>query len=470
MFVQKQPAEILLSRAPALDELRNWFPHVQESEWLRLKALEAHAKRSKIATEEKISSNSRDGFQFKSARGLADSSVIAGEISPFGLTAEVRVAPSSVPVHPVLHPEVPVHPVQHPKVPVRPVLLGSQEELKRQGLHSGQFVVPVQRQPFAESLLQKARNQDLNAFTASLVSAVDFPYPSPICGTSRWIDDLREVARSSCEGNTDRAEGKFWDLEDKDILPFLAQVSKINMMGATDNNTLPQRFFDRKLFPKSPRFSHVRRSLASVNAARSFQYGAKFFGNAKRYTDELKVVEKMESNEDRRKFRFGLKSVVDFLIQIDFETLLECLTKTDDKTKNNIPGYNSGLVSDGSFNDLMKKSNQKNHTHVAEILRRIKSNLNFTQSLSQYFAMDDMLEPVTCVISDGIRRGPDLGASLRGGTVASNAQVYRHLAADGDHDNRFAVRKDENQNHGTRHFGKSDSRRNFSQYKKRGGW
>ena len=76
--------------------------------------------------------------------------------------------------------------------------------------------------------------------------------------------------------------------------------------------------------------------------------------------------------------------------------------------------------------------------------------------------MDDMLEPVTCVISDGILRGPDLGASLRGGTVASNAQVYRHLAADCDHDNRFAVRKDENQNHGSRHFGISNSRRNFS--------
>ena len=73
-----------------------------------------------------------------------------------------------------------------------------------------------------------------------------------------------------------------------------------------------------------------------------------------------------------------------------------------------------------------------------------------------------MLEPVRCVISDGIRRGPDLGASLRGGTVASNAQVYRHLAADCDHDNRFAVRKDENQNHGSRHFGISNSRRNFS--------
>ena len=117
-------------------------------------------------------------------------------------------------------------------------------------------------------------------------------------------------------------------------------------------------FFDKKLFPQSPRFPHVRRSLASVNAACLFQYGCKFFENVKRYKDELKVVGKMDSNEDRRKFRFGFKSVVDFfLIQIDFKTLLECLSKTGDQTKNNLPGYKRGLVLDGSFNDLRTKSN-----------------------------------------------------------------------------------------------------------------
>ena len=60
------------------------------------------------------------------------------EVSPIGLTLEVRVAPSSVPVHPVQHPEVPVRPVQHPKVPVRPVLPENQEETEHQGLRSGQ--------------------------------------------------------------------------------------------------------------------------------------------------------------------------------------------------------------------------------------------------------------------------------------------------------------------------------------------
>ena len=74
-----------------------------------MKALEALDKRFKTATKEKISSGSRDGSQSRSAQGLAESAMIAGDIS--GLTAEVRVAPSSVPVHPVQHPEVSVRPV-----------------------------------------------------------------------------------------------------------------------------------------------------------------------------------------------------------------------------------------------------------------------------------------------------------------------------------------------------------------------
>ena len=48
--------------------------------------------------------------------------------------------------------------------------------------------------------------------------------------------------------------------------------------------------------------------------------------------------------------------------------------------------------------------------------------------------MDDMIEPVTCVINEALRKGPDIGASLRGGTVASCAQVYRHIASKYDHD------------------------------------
>ena len=87
----------------------------------------------------------------------------------------------------------------------------------------------------------------------------------------------------------------------------------------------------------------------------------------------------------------------------------------------------------------MQISNGARLGSIEKILRRLRSNSYFTQSLSQYFAMDDMIEPVTCVINEALRNGPDFGASLRGGTVASCAQVYRHMASTYDHDKSETV-------------------------------
>ena len=93
-----------------------------------------------------MSAGCRDEPQSISARWLADSSMTSEEVFPIGLTGKVRVAPSSVsvhpvhlevpvrpgltgkvlvapssvPVHPVQHPEVLVIPEQHSEVPVRP--------------------------------------------------------------------------------------------------------------------------------------------------------------------------------------------------------------------------------------------------------------------------------------------------------------------------------------------------------------
>ena len=106
----------------------------------------------------------------------------------------------------------------------------------------------------------------------------------------------------------------------------------------------------------------------------------------------------------------------------------------------------------------------RKYWEASEIFRRIRSNLNFTQSLSQYFAMDDMNEPVTCVTNEAIRNGPNLGASLRGGTVASCTQVYRHMASRFDHDN---ISQNRSFTSSKRNIGKdnSDSRNLLKKYK-----
>ena len=80
----------------------------------------------------------------------------------------------------------------------------------------------------------------------------------------------------------------------------------------------------------------------------------------------------------------------------------------------------------------MRNMDYNRFQRFCTIINRIQANLNFTQSLSDYFATDEMLEPALLVISEAIRRNLNLGASLRGGSVAGNALLYRHRASSRD--------------------------------------
>ena len=67
-------------------------------------------------------------------------------------------------------------------------------------------------------------------------------------------------------------------------------------------------------------------------------------------------------------------------------------------------------------------------------MNRLHGNLNFSQSLNEYFATDDMLEPAILLVTEAIRKGPNLVTFLRGGSVAATAMMYRHRASPSDHD------------------------------------
>ena len=71
---------------------------------------------------------------------------------------------------------------------------------------------------------------------------------------------------------------------------------------------------------------------------------------------------------------------------------------------------------------------------ICILLERIGDNLDFTQSLAEYFATDDMLEPALMLITETLRKDPNLRKNLHGGSFASNAMVYRHRASPLDHD------------------------------------
>ena len=78
-------------------------------------------------------------------------------------------------------------------------------------------------------------------------------------------------------------------------------------------------------------------------------YGSRAFGQQNWYKETFKVCRGLHSNADRRKFRFGLKSNIDFLIQLDIQNLKSILAdKKFEPQDLNTHSYPPQL-SDGSF-------------------------------------------------------------------------------------------------------------------------
>ena len=61
------------------------------------------------------------------------------------------------------------------------------------------------------------------------------------------------------------------------------------------------------------------------------------------------------------------------------------------------------------------------------ILKRVISNMHFPQSKSCFLA-SGAIEAAKIVVTEAVKRGPDLASFLRGESFASCIQVYRNLS------------------------------------------
>ena len=67
----------------------------------------------------------------------------------------------------------------------------------------------------------------------------------------------------------------------------------------------------------------ARSNLSAIHAARSHKYGHVQFGPKTWYKETVNISEKLTSQEDRRKFRQGLKCNIDFLNQLNLHDLMK---------------------------------------------------------------------------------------------------------------------------------------------------
>ena len=80
----------------------------------------------------------------------------------------------------------------------------------------------------------------------------------------------------------------------------------------------------------------------------------------------------------------------------------------------NTPSSVNPVLCDGSLSNLMEKINPRRCKKLCEIMNWLHGNINFSLSLNEYFATDDMLEPALLLVAEAIRSGPDLGTFLGG--------------------------------------------------------
>ena len=140
----------------------------------------------------------------------------------------------------------------------------------------------------------------------------EFQWPTPHQSQPSWMAELTAAIRP--QGNSGGAVERSYISEE---LPHLNEqiFRKLFSSGQSDNDG------GEFLFNKLQKNPHLRKSLSAVNKARAFNYGSRAFGNKKWYKENFDTQEGLKSNKERRQFRFGLKSNVDFLIQLDLWNL-----------------------------------------------------------------------------------------------------------------------------------------------------
>ena len=256
----------------------------------------------------------------------------------------------------------------------------------------------------------------------------EFPVPSPVEGS--WTKRLRTLVQNagvdSGSVQHDESEDENQSSEDKSN----ESVSKKELIS------------NEALFKKLKSSISARSSLSAVHAARAHKYGHVQFGPKTWYKDSENISEKLTSQDDRKKFRQGLKSDVDFLNQLNLHDLVKYFIggKQNISTLNKSTRKKLGdifeCLKDVPLIDILKLIDPAKAGKIFTSIDKIVALAHFSQSMGNYYARDDSLDPALNVVCEALRGNFDIEYILRkrGGTFQSLASTYYHLRSSGDRD------------------------------------
>ena len=215
----------------------------------------------------------------------------------------------------------------------------------------------------------------------------------------------------------------------------------LNLLEAAKPKEFDVQHFEQ-VYNKLLKDPMARSQLENLHAARAHKYGYAQFGSKFWYKESKNIARKFKNQSDRRKFRMGLKGLIDFINQLNIMDLEKLLDEGDSEGFKllKIPTP----VSPETFCKylehvpplkLIEFVNRNKAQDIQKALEKISTLAHFSQSMADYFARDDALEPALAVICEALRSAEDIGGMMkkRAATFLSLAQPYEKERSTEDH-------------------------------------
>ena len=187
----------------------------------------------------------------------------------------------------------------------------------------------------------------------------------------------------------------------------------------------------------------ARSRLENIHAARAHRYGAAHFGQKFWYKENQTIAKKLKTQAHRRKFRQALRADLDFINQLNLMDLEETLERGEVEALNLLkleepvtPSELFSSLKNVPLQKIMQLINESTAKKVSELLKKISDLAHFSQSMADYFAHDDALEPALAVLCEVLRNAPDIGKILNNNcqTFLGLANCFQKLRSEEDHD------------------------------------
>ena len=222
----------------------------------------------------------------------------------------------------------------------------------------------------------------------------------------------------------------------------------LRFLGTSNLSPVSEADFYKITFDKLKENPLERSSLEKVHAARAHRYGITHLGPKKWYQENQNLGNKLKTQSDRRKFRAGLKGDFEFINQLNMMDFEECLKAGSSDglklMKLKDPELTSKLMKelkDVPPIELIKFINEENATKILQIFEKIVSFAHFGQTMLDYYARVDTLEPALAVVCHLLRQNENIGDFLkdRHTTFLGLAKSFQTVISHADRD--FVGRK-----------------------------